>query len=47
MASYDRCKKAEETIDRETECVKKFKKLVDEKFQEVCSIHYTCTCTCL
>ena len=36
MASSDRCKKAEETIERETEQVKKYKQLVDEKFQEVC-----------
>ncbi len=35
MESHDKCKKAEETIDTETENVKKYKKLVDEKFQEV------------
>ena len=35
MASFERCKKAEDTIDKETKQVKQLKQLVDEKFEEV------------
>ena len=35
MAASERCRKAEETIDRETKQVKTLKKQVDDKFKEV------------
>ena len=41
MASHERCKKAEETIDKETSEVTRLKKLVDIKFGEVSQLQAT------